>query len=188
MTQKSRCQWAESSPHMAAYHDLEWGRPSHEEGHLFEMLLLEGAQAGLSWSTILSKRENYRVAFDGFDPRAVARYDADKVALLLGDPGIVRNRAKIASAINNARSFLEVQAEFGGFGDYLWAFTGGEPVRNRPERSGDVPARSELSDAVSKDLRRRGFSFVGSTIVYAFLQSVGVVNDHLVSCAFRDPD
>lgn len=172
---------------MAAYHDREWGRPSADDTHLFEMLLLEGAQAGLSWSTILSKRENYRLAFDGFDPRVVADYGEEKVALLLGDAGIVRNRAKIRSAITNACCFLAVQAERGSFATYLWSFTAGQPVRNHPEQPGDVPARSELSDAISRDLRRRGFSFVGSTIVYAFLQSVGVVNDHLLSCEYRDP-
>ncbi len=177
-----RCDWAESSESMRRYHDDEWGVPSHDDSHLFEMLLLEGAQAGLSWSTILNKRENYRRAFDGFDARRVARYDDRKLASLLEDPGIVRNRLKVKGAVTNARAFLAVGDEEGSFDRYLWAWVGGSRVVNRPRTMSDLPARSELSDQVAKDLKRRGFTFVGSTIVYSFLQSVGVVDDHLVSC------
>jgi len=167
---------------MRAYHDDEWGVPSHDDTHLFEMLILEGAQAGLSWSTILNKRANYRRAFDGFDPERVVRYDDAKVAALLADPGIVRNRLKVASAVKNARAFLAIAAEHGSFAQYLWAWTDGKPIVNRPRTTADLPARTELSDGMSKDLKRRGCTFVGSTIVYSFLQAVGVVNDHLATC------
>jgi DNA-3-methyladenine glycosylase I len=170
---------------MQRYHDLEWGKPSRDDRHMFEMLVLEGAQAGLSWATILAKRENYRSAFDDFDPLVVARYGDGEVERLLADPGIVRNRLKIRSAIANAGAFLAVQAECGSFADYIWAWTGGSTIRNLPEASQQVPARTELSDAVSKDLRKRGFGFVGSTIVYSFLQSVGIVDDHLTTCSFK---
>jgi len=178
----SRCWWAESDPLYVAYHDREWGVPVHDDRILFEFLILEGAQAGLSWITILKKRETYRRAFAEFDPAAVARFDAKKVEALMGDAGIVRNRLKIASAIQNARAFLKVQEEFGSFDAYQWRFVGGAPIQNRREGKGDVPARTAESDALSKDLRKRGFNFVGSTIVYAHMQAVGMVNDHVTSC------
>jgi DNA-3-methyladenine glycosylase I len=165
-----------------AYHDKEWGVPVHDDRTLFEFLLLEGAQAGLSWITILRKREAYRSAFDGFDVEKVARYDRRKVERLLANPGIVRNRLKVESAVKNARAFLEVQEEFGSFARYQWAFVDGKPIVNQRRALSDIPARSEVSDAYSKDLKRRGFSFVGSTIIYAHMQAVGMVNDHLVSC------
>ncbi|MDQ1435934.1 MAG: DNA-3-methyladenine glycosylase [Actinomycetota bacterium] len=167
---------------MRAYHDDEWGVPSRDERHLFEMLILEGAQAGLSWSTILNKRTNYRRAFDNFDPKKVARYDDAKMAELLEDAGIVRNRLKVASAVGNARAFLATSNEFGSFAEYLWAWVDGKPIVNRPRRLGDLPARTELSDRVGKDLKKRGFNFVGSTIVYSYLQAVGLVNDHVATC------
>ncbi len=187
MAEKKRCGWAKgANPDYLHYHDTEWGRPVHEDRHLFEMLILEGAQAGLSWSTILRKRENYRRAFAGFDPAKVARFDARKRKALMADAGIVRNRIKIDSTVSNARAFLEVQREFGSFDRYLWAFVDGRPVVNRPSGLHGVPARTELSDRISKDLKKRGFRFVGSTILYAFLQAVGVVNDHTRDC-FRCP-
>jgi DNA-3-methyladenine glycosylase I len=167
---------------MRAYHDDEWGVPSHGERHLFEMLLLEGAQAGLSWSTILAKRDNYRLAFDGFDAERIARYGEDKLAVLLENPGIVRNRLKVRAAVTNARAFLATRDEYGSFADYLWAWVDDTPIVNRPRSMGDVPARTDLSNRIGKDLKRRGFTFVGSTIVYAYLQAVGVVDDHLVTC------
>jgi DNA-3-methyladenine glycosylase I len=167
---------------MRRYHDDEWGVPSHDDTHLFEMLILEGAQAGLSWSTILNKRENYRRAFDGFDPVRVAGYDDDKVAELLGDAGIVRNRLKVRGAVTNARAFLKTSDESGSFAAYLWGWVDGTRIVNRPRSMRDLPARTELSDRVAGDLKKRGFTFVGSTIVYSFLQSVGVVDDHLVTC------
>jgi DNA-3-methyladenine glycosylase I len=164
------------------YHDEEWGVPVHDDRTLFEFLILEGAQAGLSWSTILNKRENYRKAFDGFDPKRIARYDRRKVDRLLRDPGIVRNKLKIASTIANAGVFLRVQEEFGGFDRYIWQFVGGKPRVNSPKSMKQVPARTPESDAMSKDLKKRGFNFVGSTICYAFMQAVGMVNDHVVEC------
>ncbi len=167
---------------MVRYHDEEWGVPLREDHALFELLSLEGAQAGLSWETILRKRERYRAVFDHFDPRAISRYGADKVNALLADPGIVRNRLKIHAVIRNAQSFLEVQREFGSFSAYIWQFTGGSTRRNRWRTSAEVPARTPESDAMSRDLARRGFRFVGSTICYAFMQAAGMVNDHLVSC------
>ncbi len=167
---------------MIAYHDEEWGVVCREERRLFEFLVLEGAQAGLSWSTILNKREGYRTAFRGFDPAEVALFGPEEVELLLRDSRIVRNRLKVDSAISNAARFLDVQREFGGFGAYLWAFVGGTPVQNAWKEMGQLPASSALSDALSKDLRRRGFRFVGTTICYAFMQAVGLVNDHLVDC------
>jgi DNA-3-methyladenine glycosylase I len=179
---KKRCAWSGTDPMYVAYHDEEWGVPVHDDRRLFEFLVLEGAQAGLSWSTILRKRDAYRRAFDRFDPRKVARYDQAKVAALLADAGIVRNRAKIASAIKNARAFLDVQAEFGSFDAYQWRFVDGRPVQNRRRAMGDIPARDARSDALSKDLKSRGFSFVGSTIIYAHMQAVGMVNDHVVDC------
>jgi len=165
-----------------AYHDEEWGVPLHDDRVLFEFFVLEGAQAGLSWSTILRKRDAYRRAFDRFDPRKVARYEKRKVAALLTDAGIVRNRAKIESAIKNAKAFLDVQAEFGSFDAYQWRFVNGRPIQNRWRAEGDIPPRSAQSDAMSDDLKSRGFSFVGSTIIYAHMQAVGMVNDHLVNC------
>jgi DNA-3-methyladenine glycosylase I len=184
-----RCDWAGSDPLYLAYHDQEWGVPLHDDRRLFEMLVLEGAQAGLSWITILRKREAYRRAFDRFDPRKVARYDARKIRSLLADPGIVRNRLKIESAVKNARAHLEVCDEYGSFDAYIWQFVGGQPKRNRWRSLKEIPTRTEESDAMSKDLRKRGFSFVGSTICYAFMQATGMVNDHLVGCfRYRDAD
>jgi len=176
-----RCVWA-TTPLSIAYHDTEWGVPLHDDRRLFEFLVLEGAQAGLSWETILRKRENYRTAFEGFDPRQVSRYETRDIARLLANPGIVRNRLKIAAAIRNAQRILELQQEYGSFDAYLWRFVGGRPVVNRRTRPGDVPAQTPESDALSRDLRKRGFAFVGSTICYAFMQAVGMVNDHLVDC------
>ena len=179
---QTRCGWAGIDPLYVQYHDDEWGRPEHDDHKLFEMLVLEGAQAGLSWLTILRKREHYRRAFDGFDPVRVAGYDADKVAGLLADSGIVRNRLKIESAVNNARRFLEVQAAFGSFDTYVWRFVEGSPKKNAWRSLGEIPARTPESDALSKDLVQRGFKFVGSTICYAHMQATGMVNDHLVDC------
>lgn len=177
-----RCPWAADDPLYIAYHDREWGVPLHDDRALFEFLVLEGAQAGLSWLTILRKRENYRRAFDGFDPAAVARFDEARVAALLDDPGIIRNRLKINAAVGNARAFLKVQDEFGSFAAYMWAFVGGRPIVNRWESLRQVPAQTTESRALSQDLKRRGFSFVGPTIMYAHMQAVGMVNDHLVGC------
>jgi DNA-3-methyladenine glycosylase I len=167
---------------MIDYHDREWGAPQHDDLHLFEFLILEGAQAGLSWSTILKKRENYRRAFATFDPQKVARFNRRSVARLLADEGIVRNRLKVESAINNARQFLRIQNEFGSFDEYLWRFVDGAPIINRFRSLSEIPANTPRSDALSKDLRQRGFRFVGTTICYAYMQSVGMVNDHVVSC------
>ncbi len=179
----TRCEWARpTSPLYVAYHDREWGVPVHDDRTLFEFLILEGAQAGLSWETILKKRDRYREAFDGFDPARVARYDARKVRALLADPGIVRNRLKIAAAIENARAFLAVQEAFGSFDAYVWRFVGGAPRPNAWRTIREVPARTPESDAMSKELAKRGFRFVGSTICYAFMQAVGMVNDHVVGC------
>ncbi len=167
---------------MIAYHDTEWGVPLHDDRALFEFLILEGAQAGLSWSTILNKRENYRAAFDRFDAGKIARYRERRIASLLGNPGIVRNRLKVVAAVSNAQAFLAVRKEFGSFDAYLWRFVDGRPVRGAWRELADVPARTPVSDALSKDLARRGFRFAGSTICYAFMQATGMVNDHLVSC------
>jgi DNA-3-methyladenine glycosylase I len=179
---KKRCAWSGTDPLYVSYHDEEWGVPVHDDRLLFEFLVLEGAQAGLSWSTILRKRNAYRGAFDRFDPRKVAAYDKRKIAALLADAGIVRNRAKIESAIKNARAFLDVQAEFGSFDAYQWRFVDGRPIQNRRRAVGDIPARTAQSDAMSSDLKGRGFTFVGSTIIYAHMQAVGMVNDHVVGC------
>lgn len=179
---KTRCQWVSSDPLYIQYHDQEWGVPVHDDRKLFEFLVLEGAQAGLSWITILRKRENYQAAFDRFDPAKVAFYDERKIEELLLNPGIIRNRRKIESAVKNARAFLAVQEEFGSFDRYIWSFTGGKPRINCWERFADIPAKTAESDAMSKDLVKRGFSFVGSTICYAFMQAVGMVNDHEVGC------
>ena len=176
-----RCAWA-SGELSVRYHDEEWGVPVHDDRTLFEFLILEGAQAGLSWNTILNKRESYRQAFDGFDPKRVALYDRRKVERLLRDPGIVRNKLKIASTIANAQAFLRVQKESGSFDRYIWQFVGGKPRVNSPKSMKQVPARTPESDAMSKDLKKRGFNFVGSTICYAFMQAVGMVNDHVVGC------
>jgi DNA-3-methyladenine glycosylase I len=176
-----RCPWAQGELYIA-YHDQEWGVPVHDDRRLFEFLILEGAQAGLSWITILKKRDNYRAAFDGFDPAVVARYGKRKREQLLADPGIVRNRLKIDSAIQNAKSFLAVQEEFGSFDEYAWRFVGGRPRQNQWKTMSAVPAKTPESDAMSKDLKRRGFRFVGTTICYAFIQAVGMANDHLVEC------
>jgi len=182
MVMKKRCAWSGTDPLYVAYHDEEWGVPVHDEHVLFEFLVLEGAQAGLSWRTILRKRDAYRRAFDRFDPRKVARYDKRKVAALLADAGIVRNRAKIESAIRNAKAFLDVQEEFGSFDAYQWRFVDGHPIQNRRRAVRDIPARTSQSDAMSEDLKTRGFSFVGSTIIYAHMQAVGMVNDHVLDC------
>jgi DNA-3-methyladenine glycosylase I len=179
--QPVRCGWA-SGELLVRYHDEEWGVPVHDDRTLFEFLMLEGAQAGLSWNTILNKRDNYRQAFAGFDPKRVARYDQRKIAQLLRNPGIVRNQLKIASAIRNAKAFLKVQKEFGSFDRYLWQFLEGKPRLNSPRSLQQIPARTSDSDAISQDLKRHGFNFVGSTICYAFMQAVGMVNDHVVDC------
>ena len=176
-----RCGWARS-PAMIEYHDREWGVPVHDDRVLFEFITLEGAQAGLSWETILNKREAYRKAFAGFDPASVARFTAARRARLMQDAGIVRNRLKIDSTVTNAAAFLKLQHEFGSFDRFLWGFCGGEPRRNRFRSSKQLPARTEVSDALSKELKRRGFRFVGTTICYAFMQAVGIVNDHTVDC------
>ena len=178
---ENRCPWA-TKPLDIAYHDTEWGVPLHDDRALFELLILEGAQAGLSWSTVLNKRENYRQAFDGFDAVKIAAYDAAKVAELLGNAGIIRNRLKIAATIRNAGAYLRVREEFGSFDAYLWAFVGGWPLQSRRRTLAELPARSAESDALSRDLLKRGFKFVGSTICYAFMQASGMLNDHLVSC------
>jgi DNA-3-methyladenine glycosylase I len=183
--ERIRCGWAGTDPLMMEYHDNEWGNPVHDDRVLFEMLLLEGAQAGLSWRTILRKRENYRKAFDRFDPRRIARYTPGRLRQLRRNEGIVRNRLKIAAAVTNARAFLALQKEFGTFDAYLWRFVGGRPIRNSPANLSDVPSRSPESDALSADLKRRGFTFVGSTICYAFMQAVGMVNDHTAGCYRR---
>ncbi|HTO23058.1 MAG TPA: DNA-3-methyladenine glycosylase I [Spirochaetia bacterium] len=177
-----RCPWGASNPLMFPYHDTEWGVPVHDDVRHFEFLVLEAAQAGLSWLTILKRRDGYRAAYRGFDPVRVARFAARDVTRLLKDEGIIRNRAKVASSINNARRFLDVQKEFGSFDAYLWKWTGGKPLVNHWSSQKQIPPRTELSDAISKDLKARGFSFVGSTIIYSHLQAVGVVNDHLVEC------
>jgi DNA-3-methyladenine glycosylase I len=177
-----RCGWSTGSQLYLAYHDLEWGVPSHDECHLFEMLVLEGAQAGLSWSTILNKREGYRQAFDYFEPEKVAAYDERKCAELLANPAIVRNRLKISAAIANARAFLEIQNRYGSFAAYIWQFVDGQPVQNSWPSLSDVPATTPVSDTMSKALRKAGFRFVGSTICYSFMQAVGMVNDHVTSC------
>jgi DNA-3-methyladenine glycosylase I len=182
-TARRRCPWSEGvSEAYLAYHDHEWGVPVRDDRRQFEFLVLEGAQAGLSWSTILHRREGYRRAFAGFDAEKVARFTAKRVAALMNDSGIIRNRLKIESAIINARAFLRLQDELGSFSDYIWQFVDGRPVQNRWRRPSDLPATSPISDALSKDLRQRGFRFVGSTIIYAHMQATGLVNDHLASC------
>lgn len=182
---KQRCPWATSDPLYTLYHDREWGMPVHDDRKLFEMLVLEGAQAGLSWITILKKRENYRRAFDNFDPEKIARYDTRKVKQLLKNEGIIRNRLKIEAAIQNAKAFLAVQKEFGSFDSYIWQFIGGKQKANRWKSLKQIPSTTPESDTMSKDLKKRGFKFVGSTICYAFMQAVGMVNDHLQDCWVR---
>jgi DNA-3-methyladenine glycosylase I len=182
-----RCGWAKPTERYLEYHDTEWGVPLHDDRRLFEMLILEGHQAGLSWETILNKREHYRVVFDRFDPRKVAAYDAAKVRALLTDPGIIRNRLKVAAAIRNARAYLAVQREFGSFDAFVWEFVGGAPRQNAWRTLRDIPPRTEESDALSRELKRRGFTFIGSTICYAFMQATGMVNDHLVDCFRHRP-
>ena len=186
MAEQIRCAWAGEDPLYVRYHDEEWGVPVHDDRKLFEMLNLEGAQAGLSWSTILRKRENYLAAFDDFDAEKIAAYDEDKVAELLGNPGIVRNRLKVRGVIKNARAYLDVRAEFGSFDRYIWQFVGGEPVVNQWRTLDQIPAQTAESQTMSKALKRRGFTFVGPTICYAFMQAVGMVNDHTTDC-FRHP-
>lgn len=176
-----RCSWPKNDLAIT-YHDEEWGVPLHDDARLFEFLILEGAQAGLSWDTILRKRENYRKTFDGFDVKKVARYTDRRIEKLLQDEGIIRNRLKVASAVSNAKAFISVQKEFGSFDKYIWAFVDGKPIVNKWKQIGQVPATSPVSDAISKDLKKRGFNFVGTTIIYAHMQATGMVNDHLVSC------
>ena len=179
---KIRCGWAQNIPIYIDYHDKEWGVPVHDDRKLFEMLILEGVQAGLSWLTVLRKRENYRKAFDHFDPKKIAKYSEKKIQKLLSDEGIIRNRLKVRAAVINANAFLQVQKEFGSFDKYIWQFTGGEQIKNKRKTLKDIPARTPESDAMSKDLVKRGFKFVGSTICYAFMQATGMVNDHIVTC------
>jgi DNA-3-methyladenine glycosylase I len=182
MTNAKRCSWCGNDPLYVAYHDDEWGVPVFDERTLFEFLILEGAQAGLSWSTILNKREGYRRAFDGFDAEKIARYDGIKISALLTDPGIVRNQLKIGSAVTNAQSFLKIQEERGSFSDYIWSFVDGRPIQNARRTLAEIPAKTPLAVTISKDLKNRGFRFVGPTIVYAHMQATGMVNDHLVDC------
>jgi DNA-3-methyladenine glycosylase I len=182
MNKLTRCAWSENDELINRYHDEEWGLPVHDDRKHFEFLVLESAQAGLSWRTVLRKRKNYRKAYVNFDPRIVAKYDDDKIERMLGNQGIIRNRKKIEASINNAKRFIEIQEEFGSFDAYLWQFTDGRQVVNKWKRLEDIPARTELSDRISKDMKKRGFKFVGSTIIYSHLQAIGVVNDHLVHC------
>jgi len=182
MNEKNRCCWCGDIPIYVSYHDNEWGRPAHDDNKLFEMLILEGAQAGLSWLTILKKRENYRVAFDGFDPAKVALYGDAKIEELMTNSGIVRNRLKINAAIANAKAFLRIQEEYGSFDKFLWNFVDNKPIVNRLEKMEDFVATSPISDKISKDLKKRGMNFVGSTIIYAFMQAIGMVNDHFIDC------
>jgi DNA-3-methyladenine glycosylase I len=179
---KTRCDWGTTSPLYIDYHDNEWGVPLHDDRKLFEFLILEGAQAGLSWETVLKKRHNYRKAFDNFDPEKISQYGNKKIEALLGNKGIIRNRLKIVSAINNAKRFLDVQKEFGSFDTYIWQFVDGRPIINRYKSIQELPAKTKVSDAMSKDLKKRGFKFVGSTICYAHMQATGMVNDHIVDC------
>lgn len=179
---KTRCKWSQSNEMEMHYHDTEWGVPVHDDQKLFEMLILEGAQAGLSWDTILKRRENYRKAFDGFDTEIIAKYDQTKIRELLANEGIIRNRLKINSVVTNAQIFLEIQKEYGSFDKFIWSFVGGKPMENQRVSFADVPAKTEISDQLSKAFKKRGFKFVGSTICYAFMQAVGMVNDHTVDC------
>ncbi|KMQ59755.1 DNA-3-methyladenine glycosylase [Chryseobacterium sp. BLS98] len=183
--EKIRCGWCEKDDLYRKYHDEEWGRPTYDDNIIFEFLILESFQAGLSWYTILSKRENFRKAFDHFNYKKIALYTEEKIEELMNDPGIIRNRLKIKATVNNAQKFQEVQKEFGSFSKYIWGFVGGKPVDNRPKALSDVPAVTEISDALSKDLKKRGFKFMGSTVVYAHMQATGMVNDHIESCFIR---
>lgn len=178
----NRCGWAGDSPLMIAYHDKEWGTPVHDDNKLFEFLILEGAQAGLNWSTILNKREGYRKPFDKFDPKKIAKYKPAKIKQLLNNPRIIRNRLKVNSAVTNARAFLEIQKEFGSFDKYIWGFVGNKPVIDKLKNINQIPATTEISDRMSKELKKRGLKFIGSTICYAFMQAVGMVNDHTINC------
>jgi len=177
-----RCDWLTEDETYIAYHDTEWGMPVHDDGKLFEMLILEGAQAGLSWLTVLKRRETYRTAYDTFDPAKIAQWDQDKIESLLKDPGIIRNRLKVEAAKTNALAFLQIVEKFGSFDQFIWSFVGGRPIRNSWENISEIPATTPASDTMSKDLRKRGFKFVGPTICYAFMQAVGMVNDHTVDC------
>jgi len=178
----NRCEWVGNDPLMREYHDTEWGTPQHDDQILYELLILEGMQAGLSWSTVLKKRENFRKAFDNFDYRIIANYDEDKVEKLLLDEGIIRNRLKINSAIINAKCLIKIQAEFGSFDNYIWKFVNNKPIDNKCTSMSDIPAHTEISDLISKEMKKRGFKFVGSTIIYAFMQAIGMVNDHADYC------
>ena len=182
MAEPFRCPWCQSHPLYVQYHDKEWGVPVRDDLHLFEMLNLEGAQAGLSWWTVLSKRENYRIAFDGFDPETIVRYDEAKIASLLQNPGIIRNKLKVRATVGNARAYLDILEQEGSFADFLWQFTEGQTIQNAFATLAEVPASTPISDAMSKALKKRGFKFVGSTICYAFMQACGMVNDHLTTC------
>lgn len=182
MHTKTRCQWSEKDDLYQAYHDTEWGKPVDDDAVFFEFIILESFQAGLSWHTILMKRENFRIAFDNFDYKKIAKYDSDKITELLENPGIIRHKLKVHSAITNANAFLNIQADFGSFSEYFWAFVDKKPICNSIETLSDVPATTDLSDRISKDLKKRGFKFLGSTTVYAFMQAVGMVDDHLNSC------
>jgi DNA-3-methyladenine glycosylase I len=182
VSEPTRCPWCWSNPRYLAYHDEEWGVPVRDDRVFFEFLILEGAQAGLSWSTVLNKRDGYRRLYDDFDPEKVARYDDAKLAELLSDPAIIRNRAKVAASISNAQAFLDTQAEFGSFADYIWRFVDNEPIQNRWTTVAEIPSVTPLAETISTDLKRRGFSFVGPTIVYAHMQATGMVNDHVVDC------
>ena len=183
---KNRCPWCEKDDLYRNYHDLEWGQPVKDDAIFFEFIILESFQAGLSWYTILKKRENFRKSFDDFDPLKIAQYTDEKVESLMNNPGIIRNRLKILAAINNAKCFLKVQEECGSFSNYIWEFVGREPLINHPKTNEDVPASTEISDAISKDLKKKGFKFMGSTIVYSLMQACGLVNDHLTTCDFKN--
>ena len=185
MKEITRCGWCEKDDLYRKYHDEEWGKPVYDDETIFEFLVLESFQAGLSWYTILKKRENFEKAFDKFDYQKIAKYTDKKVEQLMNDEGIIRNRLKILATINNAQKFMEMQKEFGSFSKYIWDFVGGKPIVNHPEKLSDVPATTDVSDALAKDLKKRGFKFLGSTVVYAHMQATGMVNDHLVSCSFR---
>lgn len=185
MEQDTPCLWALSSEKMKAYHDHKWGKPEHSDRELFAMLTLEGAQAGLSWATILDREENYRRAFDGFDPAVIAEYDEEKIEQLLLDPGIIRNRLKIRSVVTNARAFLRIREEFGSFDQYIWHFTEGRVIDHHLNAQSEMPVNDALSDQISRDLKKRGFRFVGSTIIYSYLQAIGVINDHPEGCPYR---
>ena len=184
MNNSNRCGWAKGEKDIL-YHDTEWGVPSHDDGYIFEMLILEGFQAGLSWNTILQKREIFREAFDNFDYKKIAEYDTTKLSKLLKNEGIIRNRLKINSTVTNAIAFMKVQKEFGSFAEYIWSFTDNKRIINKWKELSEVPATSELSDKISKDLKKRGFKFIGSTIIYSFLQAIGIIDDHLISCPYK---